>query len=155
MIIMCYNCCKIHLSILKYVKLSNDFLEEKIHSQLSAYHGTSTDRLTKSILRAVYVVSDNLLHHCVLLLSQVSQVFIEEYGISASTATTDLVFRGSVKYLSGVGSFIILCFTCTPTRNANVPQHTLHCGNIACPIVGVYSCGMWMYKGLPPPETSG
>ena len=66
---ICYNCYKIHLSILKNVKLSNDFLEEKIRSWLSTYHDTSTDRLTKSILRAVLVVSDNLLHivHCYFL----------------------------------------------------------------------------------------
>ena len=53
---------------MKNVRLSNDFLEEKIHSWLITYHDTSTDRLTKSILRAVLVVSDNLLHQRALLL---------------------------------------------------------------------------------------
>ena len=33
-------------------------------------------------------------------------------------------------------------FTCTPTWNANMSRHTLHCGNIGCALVSVYSCGM-------------
>ena len=77
---ICYSCYRVHLSLINSTQSSDEQLEEFMQIWLEKFNDVNTSILTKSILRAVLVVGDNLLRQRAVLLPQVSQVFFNTYG---------------------------------------------------------------------------
>ena len=77
---ICYRCYKAHVSIMKNTNSSDEALQKDIQTWTLIYRDTTTDMLTKSILKAVLVVADHLMQQRAVLLPNISQVFLEEYG---------------------------------------------------------------------------
>ena len=77
---ICYSCYRVHLSLINSTQSSDEQLEEFMQIWLETFNDVNTSILTKSILRAVLVVGDNLLRQRAVLLPQVSQVFFNTYG---------------------------------------------------------------------------
>ena len=75
-----YRCYKAHVSIMKNTNSFDEALQKDIQTWTLIYRDTTTDTLTKSILKAVLVVADHLLQQRAVLLPNISQVFLEEYG---------------------------------------------------------------------------
>ena len=77
---ICYRCYKAHVSIMKNTNSSDEALQKDIQTWTLIYRDTTTDMLTKSILEAVLVVADHLMQQRTVLLLNISQVFLNEYG---------------------------------------------------------------------------
>ena len=106
---ICNTCYRSHLTILIELRSHKQepkcTLESAMQTWLAKVDDSSTDKLTKSVLRTVLHVAENLLQGKALLLPHVCQVFLHEYGVhhSGSSKSLDLnleVGEGVVRFSS-------------------------------------------------------
>ena len=90
---ICYTCYKSHLSIVKALATaeqqpSDDTLKRDMDMWSVKLTEVTTDAVARAVLKSVLLVSEHLLQQKAVLLPNVCQVFLEEYGVSLGCGTS-------------------------------------------------------------------
>ena len=83
---LCYNCYKLHTSILKSLESQLQEPDYMLCSLTEIWRAKAsdkdTDRLTVAVVKAALFVAEQLLQQKAVLLPQASQVFLQAYGVN-------------------------------------------------------------------------